>query len=357
MAGLGSVKLFRGRNARRVAVVVSLLIAGPGASRPTASAATAPTITLARSTAIVGSDALADIACPTVSFCVAVGTDGAGHGLVVALHDRIPDPPQVINAVQRFSAVACNDAAHCLAIGNDPSSTLVAITNGIAGAPQPVAAASGIACPTTTLCDVVGGNTIVETVNGVATRTSTTNRFQALLGVSCFNRTACMVIGVNPLPVGPEIHTTAFAAMTNGVVGPVHAIFANQDVEFDHITCIAQPYCYAGGSLLGTEGDAVRLNASTANQSAVLEEFTLGSDMLENAACPIRERCVFAGGPALVMTGRPFDFAGGVTLPVPGQRIDALACPSASTCIGVGSETDPNNQFSPIGWIQPFTLQ
>ncbi len=337
-----------------IAVVsVSVSVVGGAAAAPAAPGA--PTIALGSSFDVAGTGELVDVACASPVLCVAVGANATGEGVVVAIRGGVADPPRPVAGVAYFSSVACGDAQHCVAVGGGPDGRVVAITGGVPGVAQPTAGIASVTCPTKARCYAVGADNVVTVINGVVSQATTTKRLPAMSSVSCVDAVTCVVVGRNPLPQGVHLYTSAFAVMRNGVVGAPVAIRTNQDVLFDRVTCAGRPYCYIGGSMLGTEGWAVRVDLRNRSQSRVLEEFELGSDDFTNASCPLVTRCVYAGGPALVLTTRGyFRLAGGAALPLPDERINALSCVRAATCVGVGSRDDASHPGGAVGWVQPF---
>jgi hypothetical protein len=82
---------------------------------------------------------IASVACPTVTVCEAVGTDDSFHSVVIPITNGTPGASQVVTG--SLSAVACFDASTCEAVG---SAEVVAITDGVAAAPQAVPGAPAL---------------------------------------------------------------------------------------------------------------------------------------------------------------------------------------------------------------------
>src|SRR5579884_3666522 len=115
---------------------------------------------------------LGSLACPTSSFCVAVGVDEypgpgvLGAGVVLAIDNGVVGEVVHVPGTSALTTVACWTPSACVAVGylsgysSATSATVVVpITGGIPGAVQDLPAAtnlSGLTCPEATMCLAVG---------------------------------------------------------------------------------------------------------------------------------------------------------------------------------------------------------
>ena len=98
---------------------------------PAAAAPVPPAIALGATSDAAGTVTLANVACNTTSLCVALGENLAGNvWYVVAIHNGVPGAPQLIAGSTSMRDIVCSDADNCVAVGDH----VVAIVDGVAGA-------------------------------------------------------------------------------------------------------------------------------------------------------------------------------------------------------------------------------
>jgi len=346
------------RRRRHLGVATIVVATIVGLAVPAAAVLPPIAVHLGTTSDAAGTVTLANVACNTASLCVALGENqGGSTWYVVAIHNGVPDAPQLIAGSTSMRDIACSDADNCVAVGDH----VVAIVDGVAGAPQTAATTSGVACASATQCWAVGGSTLLSIVGGVVAATSTTTRFTNMHDVSCVSDTTCMVIGDNPYPVTNPIHNDAFSDMSSGVIGKPVVLRGNQDATFENITCAPGKNCFVGGSIFGESSEAVRLGIGVGGkpgQGRIIDETNFNSPEMDSAACPTATRCVFSAFQSIVLATRTgyFSFAGGVNLPNDGTFITALSCPTAASCVAVGEHPDTNNPGSFIGFVQMFSV-
>jgi hypothetical protein len=160
-----------------------------------------------------GEDALFALSCPSVSFCMAVGSVDVNGESVTPLAERwngsqwslerLTLPPQRVGVPGDgfLTAVSCPTIAGCIAAGTstlaDP--VLAARWNGSAWSVQPTPAslvpgtynANGLSCATITQCLVVPAPLRLRPDGW----TTSPNAYGGLQGVSCVSPTACVGVG------------------------------------------------------------------------------------------------------------------------------------------------------------------
>jgi hypothetical protein len=291
---------------------------------------------------------LPDVACPSASACVAVGsyTDSSGNqqGLLLATRGsswtatKVPLPAgAAASAAASLSAVACPSVAACAAAGMYTNSSgraqgLLLATRGsswtASRAPLPGSAPAGwlasVACPSTATCAAAGDYaTSLDVDNGLllATRGSSWTATKA------------------PLPAGAAVN-------------------ADANLPGHDLACPSTSSCVAAGSYLGASGytQGLLLASRGSSWTATKAPLPAGAKAgwLASVACPSAAVCVAAGQyydrsgnwQGLLLAGRGSSWtvikaplpAGAATSPSP--WVPGVACPSAATCVAAGYYTD-----------------
>jgi hypothetical protein len=248
-----------GRRAALVAVLMSLLTLGLGsavAAAPTRPATTRPATTRPATTR--PGAGLFSVSCPTMSFCLAVGSHsgpaGRRHTLAEEWNGKswrvLANPPGVA-----LGSVSCTSVTFCGALGGPLGSAEFLTWNGHVWRSHrwPQATTSGISCYDRFYCVVIREYGEIEAWNGVrwhgaaGTRPCSAGPANgcALLDVSCASATECMAIGS---AVTASNATESWAALYDG-----HQWTASvpPDTPLDSVACSRQGLCMTTGTSAG----------------------------------------------------------------------------------------------------------
>lgn len=372
-----------------------------------------------QSTPVGGDDTsgyLSGVACPSTTTCYAVGSDeGTSTADILATTNggatwmaQVP-AAQEVNQARSLAAVACSSVADCLAVGSDG---LLSTTDGgttwnneddllgvaLGGEPD------GVACPSATTCYVVAGGTsknIVVTTDGGTTWTvRTLSSPTSLTGVACPSTTECFAVAGTGSIASP--HSAFLAATTDGATtwdtatlpGGLDGLFGVACASTDEcdavgvtspsgdgvviattdagatwtdetlpagvahlfgITCPSASHCYALGynsfdySDFSSTQDTVILGSTDGGETWTRQGVPPGTDALQGIACPSATTCFGVGynqalGDASVITTSD---AGATwtsqTVPAGIGDLDSIACPSTTTCFAVGQNFSPSS--------------
>jgi hypothetical protein len=275
---------------------------------------------------------------------------------------QTPIPPGA--STWQFSAVSCQPAGGCMAVGTDTSSTSTSLlveqrlgtTWTVLSAPVPAGAVSsellGISCPSATGCTAVGdySNGIVqspfaESWNGTSWSIQSTPvgggaSDAQLSGVSCSAAGSCVAVGYYNLNgtttlFADLLHGSSWTLMTPDV--PAGSTGSN----LGGVSCLSASDCVAVGEYSNSSGDltlAEAWNGSGWTMQTTPNE-TAGDSVLTGVSCTSATGCtaVGAGAMALRWNGTAWSqekFAS----PGPGSKptISQVSCISATSCSAVG---------------------
>jgi hypothetical protein len=221
--------------------------------------------TVARAAAPGSSSELAAVSCPTAASCYAVGNftpqhSAASDALIEHWNGKkwaqqtAPDPRG--SSFDDLSDVSCPSATFCVAVGTDGAGELIERWNGrswSAATPKSRSSAilSGVSCPSARSCFAVGSNltasggSVVERWNGATWSGSVTPvprgaSFPGLQSVSCVSATRC-------LAVGNDLNPGVYAAAWNGSGWHLAAVTATGGHlgDFDEVRCLSATSCVA----------------------------------------------------------------------------------------------------------------
>lgn len=266
---------------------------------------------------IPGSVSLSGIACPTPTYCVAVGPgDGSSGGVVVTLakarsHQWSSGSVQHVNTV--LNGVACPSATECVAVGDGA----VVITAGRLGALRPVSAGvrlEAVACPTPGECEAVGeinpdagnGPAVWVTIrNGVMGAVNHVNGAASLDAIACPSSTTCLAVGrgtktitISGTFAGGGDFTYwgtvgALLPITAGMAGTPQMMTAVSDGSA--ISCPTAADCVVVGSATGGSDPAPALLVLTQGRIGVAR-ILVGGTAQPEVACVGRD-CLVTGSP------------------------------------------------------------
>jgi hypothetical protein len=162
----------------------------------------AGTPALASSTvAVSGTMDLYGVACPSATYCEAVGWNSSDEGVIVPITSGTPGSAVVVTGTEFLDGIACPSATTCEAVGQNSSGegVIVPITSGTPGSAQVVSdtiGLTGVACPSATTCEAVSNGAIVPITNGTPGSAQVVS--EALDGVACPSATTCEAGGRLP---------------------------------------------------------------------------------------------------------------------------------------------------------------
>ena len=198
--------------------------------------------------------------------------------------------------------------------------------------PGSVTEVEGIACPSSTTCDVAGdsktGGSLVSITNGVP------GQPEAIAGVdlqaiACPSGGPCEMVGQNSAQLGVVV------ALVNGAPGPVFTVGPRIYV-LGAVTCLSPNTCEAVGTDQGAVVQTVGGTPGTALGAA-------GVGIFSGIACPTTTSCEAVGlSPSEQGLFVPIAFADGVPAPAQpepesgGIDLASIACASPTWCEAVG---------------------
>ena len=339
------------------------------AATPGWTASTAPGSGLNPS-AGTGSDidaVLADVACPAVGSCAAVGNYEDAQGYVQPLTEvqsggawkaaTAPltglDPAAAADPEAKLTALACPATGTCVAIGSYQDSTrgahglIETLSGGVWTAqtePLPAGISSdsvqSISCPSATWCVAAGtygstssgssGDLIATLANGTWTASPipdsnlpvATGSTPELQSISCSSVGACVAVGsfdgpqnyTYPLVATLDAGTWSSAQPSVSQVNPP----VGTDAALTEVSCTSDGFCAASGSYSGTDN----------HQDALVATRSAGTWSLlaapETGLSPARE------------TGQTENVSG------PIMDVNWVQCPAAGSCVAVGEYVDVN---------------
>lgn len=327
-------------------------------SLPTGSADSVRALMVSRASGAFS--ALNDVACPSLTFCLAVGVAGPSmthwHPLVERFGGRafnvVPSPTPWRS---QLLGISCSTPRFCLAVGGAGNNAFSERWNGTGWRVLPTPSPrldggdllSHVACVSVTDCVGVGvenGGTkdarpLAEHWNGVAWAVLGTPSVASAVftSLSCPSATSCFVVGIKDDASGlgrPLVEHWNGQAFVLSPTPPVGG-------QLFSVACGAPASCVAVGNAGG---------------SALLFDFAGGSWHLSPplhlanfyaTACVSPSSCLAAGGTTAHWNGRAWAFGqpavayGAVSGGGQGAELGALSCPAPTECVGVGGLIRP----------------
>jgi hypothetical protein len=290
-------------------------------------------------TAVAGADDVEGIACTSGSHCVAVGRNDQGDGGIFVTEDggRKWSSAALPDDVEFVSNVACPDVSSCIAVG--------------AAGNFPLGAETGDA-DAVVFRSSDGGRTWTELAAAAKAMPASVG---TVFPVECTNATDCMIANIGAagavkgrsLYTSPGIYTSDGGAHWQKDLVRKGSAAKDWDVVTG-LTCASAGPCAAVGTL-SVYGDPAAVFTAPAPGgpwSLALWADASGPNWLglpEGVACLTSTTCVVVG------EGGPFQGAAFVArnwatyqeaaLPPGSGALAAVACPSSSFCLAVGSTT------------------
>ena len=316
---------------------------------------------------------------------IVLGSDGVSAADLVHEGDT--------QGVRQLTGIACSPAGGpCVAIdtagqvvsSDQPLAGAGAWTSAIIGVPPEFASLGAVACPSASLCMVVGGSTVYTSSDpaaGPSAWTPTVLRPTVYLGnVTCPSAAMCIAAGsgiavsTNPTGgarawstvtiaghqnLGPVLCSSTSRCFITGSDGTV-LTSSNPTGGASAWTVSHQTPPFASGSCpttnlcVAVSGNPPRILTTTDPAAATWTQ-TPTSDILTSVACPSASLCIAVGaGGALDISTDPATDVWTSTTIDNGQDLASIACPSASMCAAVDSTghvittTDPTG--GPAAW-------
>jgi photosystem II stability/assembly factor-like uncharacterized protein len=268
---------------------------------------------------------------------------------VVAVESASADtvPGWVVNqqypaAADAAWSVACPSTSTCFAVGENSTNSaeiLATVDGGAHWTSQAVPAGltelTAIACASTIVCDAVSGSTVLSTTDGGTTwRSLPIGAITSLSAIACPTTTSCVVTGQNQLGQAAIIATTDAGGTW---VTQFQSTTQNFSTTFSSLACPSAEVCFAVGQvgILATTDGGTTWTSQTDFAGGVRP-----NGQLDAIACPTVTTCeaVTGGTENLVTTsdGGAIWTAGVVaTGKVP---LAGIACPTVSDCVAVAGD-------------------
>ncbi len=325
---------------------------------------------------------LSGVSCPATGSCVAVGSAELQSGfaaLVESLSGSTWTPTELTQslAAPQLSGVWCASITSCIAVGSYGS--ISPPTNGLietlaggtwtadSAVPVPVGATSAqlntISCVTITSCVAAGSYTdsggtdthaLFETLSGgVWTSATSTDPGGStnieINSIQCFSLTSCQAVG----GWGTDTSGNGLLETLSGSTWTASTIQSN--VYLRSLWCSSSTSCIAVGYTNASVSVAETLSGTTWTPATLPGLSDGGTDNGAVAiSCTDLTSCVVIGGwrPPVPNSSNPLTLlrtlSGGVWTPTevgaPGGYVfpEAIACPTSTSCVGVGqSEGSP----------------
>jgi hypothetical protein len=258
--------------------------------------------------------------------CVAVGSSGQG-GVGVQILDGDPGKAFYGSGGSGMAGVACTGVEACWAVGHTLSGAgeVVPVVDGQFDSDSATylhVVPSGVSCPTSSWCVVVGADFYLTITNDAVGRPVSVP--ESLSAVACYSQSSCVAVGdADVVPID------------NGTAGPVRSV---PGAQLSGVTCPSQTQCLAVGSS-ANEGVVVPI----ANQVPGRAEPVSNLSALFSVACPTATTCLASGTNAAGTKGAAVP----VVHNVPGRArtintfLPGVTCGSSSSCTAVGTTSDP----------------
>lgn len=278
------------------------------------------------------------VSCPTTSDCTVVGNADSGPDAdILATTDggTVWTDEEAPQGVVSLTAVVCPSSTDCFAIGHGPGGDSVILSTANGGgswSAQPVPAnlrMGTMACPTTDDCWAAGSDSadqsaVLATSNGWATWSSQSVPDEGgLTGIACPSTAACFAISNEAI------------LMMSGSTWSTEDQFWGTTTSPSAVACPTVSACY-----VATDTGVLATSDAGATWS---DETTPAGDTLTDIACPAVGTCYATGNegtspptfpPVVAEMTSGGSWANVATFT---GSLAAIACPSPSTCVAVGT--------------------
>lgn len=229
------------------------------------------------------------IGCPTTKLCVAVGSDGSGHGTAVVVKNGKPGKVKKVSGLSRLNAISCPSSKGCVAVGDNTASTgttaVVFNSKGSIIAKKKLKVATGIrltavSCTSLKSCELAGGDAfsakpvfVVASWNGTKTSIHKVSAHGGTTpisyGISCSHGN-CEAVGseLDPHTVGVAIE------IKHGKPGQFVKLLSAGGLT--GVSCVSASRCYAVGNFTDPAGIVFTLGDGKATKHATFASAPLG---------------------------------------------------------------------------------
>lgn len=303
------------------------------------------------------------VACASVTTCEAVGAGVSMRTTDFGLHWTVGNGPPLGDG--RATALACPTTSICEVVAADGALAARTVDGGeiwtAETLPTGVTGLYGVACPKKAVCEAVGegtqGGVALSTQNGGLTWTVSTLPSGVLPGsIACPSVTSCELVGPpggiggSPSAMGTADGGAVWTAQNLGV-----PVSTNQE-SVSGVACATTSSCEAVGTLAPTTGGCVRdvncniymglvIGTTDAGGTWTAQSLPQPVGTLSSVACASSSSCEAVGygtdGDVVLGTDD-----GGTnwtqqgTTFLPGSILAGVACPSSSACQAVGTSAN-----------------
>jgi len=256
------------------------------------------------------------VACPGGTTCVAVGAAGT----IVATTDGSTWTARTSNTTAQLNAVGCvRFTTTCYAVGSGSTFTKTAdLTAWTAGSIlQTSFSFNAISCAAASTCEAVGQiGFVFGTTDGSTWNSQPSGTTQAFSGVACPSTVACFVVGASGTILATANAGTNWSGETAAYAGQINAI-----------ACPSTSVCYAAGGVIGgtTDGGATWSILTSAR-----------GEVLRGISCPATATCSAVGSGGLILATTDGGASWSSQTPVT-TALSGIACPAAALCYAVGA--------------------
>ena len=342
-----------------LAIMTTTLLVGV----PTSGAAVSPTTpwqTMTTPGLLGPNEGLADVSCPTVTFCMAVGTSNGFAGNTTAIADvwkgsgnwtatSVPKRVNLKTTTQesKFFGVSCSSPTYCMAVGYGTQSGLAELWNGTKWTvtPQPSAGMpllSTVSCVAKSCVAIWdGGATAIW--NGSGWTIESTNLPVGTSDIACFAAEQCLAVGSGNSPSIAEYFNNGTWTDTAPPQRPPGGYNALQAVSCPAATKSAT--CMAVGFSNGPTLSPPFAEVWDATTGAWTSTSTVTSGgqpvEFDDVSCPTASWCVaISENAAEVWNGSAWTLMNTSNL-VSGSKpysLSGVSCPSTTFCVAAGSK-------------------
>ncbi len=264
---------------------------------------------------VPSSASLLSVSCPTASFCVAVSNVNSGN---VLIYNGSTWSSETVPSTPNLFSVSCPTASFCMAVGGSGNAFTYNGTSWTAESlPSGVSGLNAVSCPTVSFCVAVDANGNALTYNGTSwSAPQSIDPNAGINSVSCPTASFCMAIGVS-------------SSLTwNGTSWSAPQSFS-QSFGPNSVSCATASFCVAAAGEYGANGNG----AFVWNGSAWSNTGTNLSG-LSSVSCSTASFCMATDGSGF-LTYNGFSWSV-PELVDPNVYFTSVSCPTAGFCAAVG---------------------
>jgi RHS repeat-associated protein len=258
--------------------------------------------------------AISAVACPSSTFCVAVGASG----YATTYNGTSWSTPVDVDGSRAIDAVSCASSSFCVAVG--ASGYEATYSAGVWSAATRVdssRALKAVACPSSTFCVAVGASGYATTYNGTSWSTPVDiDGSRAIDAVSCASSSFCVAVGASGYEATYSAGTWSSAQDING------------SRTIDSVSCPSSTFCVA----VGASGYEATYSSGTWSSAVRVDS----SRTMDSVSCASSSFCVAIGTSGYAVTSDGTSWS--TPVDVDGSNaLTALACQSSTFCMATDS--------------------